>query len=245
MLPVLGIPFYNREDLLIRCLASIDAAVGHVVIVDNSPEQSVDYDVFNLRQRGLVKRAWRGKTIIKHPNAGVAASWNEIIKLFPARWWLLANNDIEFASGDLDRMASAMVDGVDAAYGNHGASWWGVSGEGIRRVGLFDENFYPAYLEDCDWNYRADLTGANRINVEGCASIHGAGEMTGSCTIMSDPIARDDCHRTHAGNFEYYKGKWGGINGEEKFTRPYNVPEFPVACWWYLPHMRIEQQWRK
>ena len=32
MIPVLGIPYFNRPDLLLRCLDSIDHPVGRVVL---------------------------------------------------------------------------------------------------------------------------------------------------------------------------------------------------------------------
>ena len=93
MIPVLGIPYYNRKDLLLRCVASIDYPVETLVVVQNGNEDlemGIGICLLNphLAKTRLVH--------IKHPNAGVAGAWNEIIKLFPARWWMLVNNDIEF-----------------------------------------------------------------------------------------------------------------------------------------------------
>jgi hypothetical protein len=185
--------------------------------------------------------------IIRHPNAGVAGSWNEIIKLFPAPWWMLVNNDIAFAPGDLDRMAAFVASNPDVAacYGNHGASWWAVTRPGVHQVGLFDENFYPAYLEDCDWAYRADLVKAVRLNVPDCHAIHGDAERgeTGSCTIMADPAVRAENHRTHGLNFTYYREKWGGNNGEEIYRTPFDQPGYPIQAWQFYPNMRANNTW--
>jgi GT2 family glycosyltransferase len=196
----------------------------------------------------------------------VAGSWNEVIKLFPAPFWMLANNDIEFAPGDLEKMAQAAWLHAEATsprpsppeaerektkvamlYGNHGASWFVITRHGVQSVGLYDENFYPAYLEDCDWARRADLAGARRLNVEDLHAIHGeatdaADQTKGSCTIHSDERLAQANMRTHGRNFEYYRAKWGGINGEEKFQTPFNDPHWPIWAWKFEPGMRERQQ---
>lgn len=232
MIPILTIPIYNRRDLLLRCVASIDHPVERLVVVQNGYED------------GTVEppKCVKDFTLIRHPNAGVAASWNEVIKLFPADWWLIANNDIQFTPGDLTRMDEAIQRGeVGCYYGNHGASWFGVTKAAIQAVGLFDENFFPAYLEDCDWSCRADLLGVNRTTVQECRSIHGDAKSTGSCTIMSDQAVRDKNHRTHGRNFEYYRRKWGGINGQETFKTPFNEPNWPIQHWMFDPDFRKGQ----
>lgn len=249
MIPVLGIAYYNRPDLLARCLRSIDYKLGTLVIVDNSPEGcpfSIDHFNFNIHPAEIVT--------IRHPNAGWAASCNEVIKLFPkAAWWLLVNNDIQFASGDLKKMDEAAwaevgtagfnLDSAAALFGNHGASWWTITWRGVQRVGLLDENFYPCYLDDCDWCYRAKLAGAKTITVEGCQSVHGDDKAPGSCTIHSSEELRQKNHRTHGRLFDYYREKWGGVNEHEVYQHPFNNPNWPVQFWIYRPEFRRAQQW--
>ena len=295
-IPVLGIPHYNRPDLTARCIASIDYPVGKLVLVVNS-ENSISE--LGLIQRELAARMDAGLVksthIITHPNAGVAGAWNEIIKLFPAPWWLISNNDIEFAPGDLKKMAAFVGQGrwyvcgecqqrftamqfntnagycshcapVNAPslrvekyflkeslpgliYGNHGASWFGITAACVTTAGLFDENIYPAYLEDCDYAHRCNLLNVVRCNVPGVVAKHGCephgqiGELTGSCTIHSDAALLKKNGRTHGGNFDYYRAKWGGINGEEKYTHPFNTPQWPVWAWKFDPAFRARQQW--
>jgi GT2 family glycosyltransferase len=286
-IPVLGIPHYNRPDLLARCIASIDFPVDQLVIVQNGPAAEMvvfgDREILcrekvapELRETGryprLIKQATlqqncvREVRILQHPNAGVAASWNEIIQLFPASWWMIANNDIQFAPGDLEKMARAvqtnleqtppqgLTIGEEAAwrevnpivakwFGNHGASWFAITDYGIERVGLFDENFYPAYLEDCDWHYRAKLAGVVTSNVPEVQAVHGDGELTGSCTVNSDRELQIRNVQTHSRNFGYYEYKWGGRNGAEKHQHPYGEENLPVWAWKYFPRFRGEQQW--
>lgn len=244
MIPVLVIPFLNRLDLVARCVRSIDYPVEKLVLINNGPETSnIEHRTSNIEST----------LVIKHPNAGVAGSWNEAIKLFPAPWWLLVNNDIEFAPGDLQKFTETVESGIKSKsgsvpacyYGNHGASCFAVTAPGVFHAGLFDENIYPAYLEDCDWSYRCDVLGLRRVNVPGIRSVHGDAlrQQTGSCTIMADPELRRRNGETHGRNFEYYRAKWGGNNGEEKFKTPFNDPHWPVWAWRYEPARRAKQLW--
>ena len=243
MIPILGIPTYNQPRLLRRCLLSIDHPVGRVVIVDNGGPNPVTKDPAIADYRFPINGSL---CISQHDNAGVAASWNEIIKLYPAAWWLLVNDDIEFAPGDLAKMDAFMTEYPRAAcgYANHGASFWGVTASGIERVGLFDENIYPAYLEDCDWSYRADrLLGPHgRMNVPDCHATHGWPAMRGSCTVNATPQLQAAGSRGHSGNFNYYQRKWGGVNEHEVFRTPFNDPNWPLWAWKFEPETRARQR---
>lgn len=256
-IPVLGIPHYNRIDLLERLLASIDYPVDTLVLVDNG-NGNRRQELFDL----LVKapKCMGSLQLIQHANAGVAASWNEIIKLFPASWWLISNDDIQFAPGDLAQMSRFVGDEEQArfkkmwkaqhpgtalgmVYGNHGASWFGITAHGVDTVGLFDENIFPAYLEDCDWSHRADLLGVRRCDVPDVHAVHGDEKLTGSCTVNCDAELAEKNSRTHGGNFNYYKRKWGGLNGTETFKTPFNDPHWPVWAWKFETETRAAQQW--
>jgi len=245
-IPVLGIPYYNRPDLLERCLASIDCHVDQLVIVDQGPVPLGDEFVWRMvLQTPYLHQVNR----IVHPNAGVAGAWNEILKLFPSAWWLLVNNDIQFGGGDLARLAAALEGNEGkhgVLYGNHGASCFAITDACIERVGLFDENIFPAYLEDCDYSYRMKLLGVPALNMPGMLAIHGDGiqpsdTTKGSRTIMSDPDLRRRNGVTHGNNFEYYRAKWGGNNGEEVYRTPFNNPWVPVWAWRFDPTQRARQ----
>ena len=262
-IPVLGIPHFNRPDLLLRCLASIDYPVEHLVIIQNGldkdmpPLVSVWHELDHLppdHQPGQpvndYVRHVKKLTVLKFdPQAGVAGAWNTIIKQFCAPWWLIANNDIRFAPGDLEKMGdcvTATMDKTSAAglfYGNHGASWFGITAGCVALAGLFDENLYPAYLEDCDYARRCDLLGVARVNVPDCAAEHGDERLTGSCTVNATPELQQNNMRTHGGNFEYYRAKWGGLNGRETFSTPFNEPHWPIDFSRFDPFRRAKQLW--
>ncbi len=253
-IPVLGVPCLNQYELLRRCIGSIDYPVEKLVLVFNGPFPlaQIDYVMYVATRNACVRQLH----LVRHNNAGVAGSWNEIIKLFPAPWWMIANDDIQFASGDLRKMA-IWGHGTDAAYGtnltkpppgmiygNHGASWFAITRQAVETVGLFDENLYPAYLEDCDWSYRADVLGVRRADVPDVHALHGIGGH-GSQTVNKSPELAAANARTHGGNFDYYRRKWGGLNGTETFATPFNDPHWPVWAWKFEPATRARQQWGK
>ncbi len=272
-IPVMGIPHYNRPELLARCLASIDHPVEKLVLIQNGPEEEMilmpgsepgDNKIFQMPAAEGMRQlkpiaTWRRELVreiiwITHPNAGVAGAWNEIIKLFPAAWWMITNNDIQFAPGDLGKLAEkasgqcSVVSGqtpLGMVYGNHGASWFAITAEAVARVGLFDENIFPAYLEDCDWAYRADQLGVRRGDVPDVHARHGDGRLTGSCTVNATRELQEQNARTHGGNFDYYRRKWGGLNGTEQFTTPFDDPHWPLWAWRFEPDTRARQQWRR
>lgn len=278
-IPILGILHYNRPDLLARCIASIDNTVATLVIIQNGPDsegvelkwggiygQDPTYKIAPgsgaqplLKLLGYYSAALIQKIIIvKLPAAGVAGGWNEIIKLFPAEWWLIVSNDIQFAPGDLAKVRETLTTEAQRngearhrplalACGNHGYAWFAITYHGVQAVGLFDENIYPAYLEDCDWSYRATLAGARVETIAGVKSVHGSlpDGQTGSCTIHSDPVLLQRNAETHAGNFEYYRAKWGGINGQEVYKTPFDWPGVPVSYWSFDPERRARQRWER
>lgn len=255
-IPVLGIPHYNRPDLTIRCIESIDYPVTVLVLVFNRLDGQGDLARIMAAiesRREFVAHA----ECVFHPNAGVAGAWNEIIKLFPADWWMIVNNDIQFTAGDLGKLAEYVRQNAPDLnlwqrprlfYGNHGASWFALTAGCVQAAGLFDENFYPAYDEDCDYARRCDLLGVQRANVPDVHAIHGEATdpkdtSKGSSTIMSDPEARAKNGRTHGSNNEYYQRKWGGLPGRETFTNPFNELDWPVWAWRFEPAMRAQNQW--
>jgi len=244
-IPILGIPHLHRPDILRRCLDSIDYPISRVVIVQNGRDEDMP-SLDNLPH-------WiQNLTVIKHPNAGVAGSWNEIIKLFPAPYWMISNNDILFTAGALEKMAQAgdLQALLPSAYDQrqpagmlygHAASFFIITRHGVMNLGLFDENIFPAYLEDCDWSRRCDLSGGVRVNVPDTHARHGDDRFTGSCTIQSDPELHRKNGITHGRNFDYYRRKWGGLNGQETFSRPFNDPNWPIQHWLFSPAIRAVQ----
>lgn len=144
MIPAVIIPVLNRFDLLEECISSIDCEVEHLLIVDNSGQYSMPSSLYD----GKV-------TVLNMPaNLGVAGSWNLGIKSFPfAPYWAIASNDIKYAPGQLQKLADTSSPDVVIKTSE---SWsaFSIGSNIIKTVGLFDENYHPAYYEDNDYESR-------------------------------------------------------------------------------------------
>jgi GT2 family glycosyltransferase len=162
VIPVLGFLTYSKFDLADRLLASIDYPVEHLVIVDNSGKRS-----YKPSKPDLVKNLW----LIQVPfGLGYGGGLNLIVKSTPfAPYWVLVNDDSEFAPGALAKIAD-QVDTEAINFLSIMPKWSGfVLGEGaVLNAGLFDERFHPIYFEDNDYERRLQQAGvkANFIYAE-------------------------------------------------------------------------------
>lgn len=97
-----------------------------------------------------------------------------------------------------------------------------VKREYFEEVGLFDENFIPAWYEDNDSHRRAKLLGFRETCSNVASMIHFGGVAT---SRMENPSSE------HSRN--YYVSKWGGVPypESETFEHPYNDPAFKPTHW--------------
>lgn len=215
MIPLLSIPVINRPDLLARCIASIDAPIGRLVVIDNSPTGGYA----SVVDQNVPDRVADWFVCEPPANLGVAASWNLAIRTHPdLPWWAFANADTEFGPGDLARLAEEMAKPGPRWVGVNG-DWrlMGLSREAVEAIGLFDENHHPCYFEDADYERRCDLGGVTRYFIDG-GSTH-----VGSAAITSDARYARANARTYPANLAYFVAKWGGGHrGGERFTTPFD-----------------------
>jgi GT2 family glycosyltransferase len=215
VIPVLSVASINRPDLLRRMVASIDHAVGVLLVIDNSPdgcmEAAVDGAVPDCVDRLVVTWCpW---------NTGLAAAWNMALKAYPrAPWWMLANNDVAFGPGDLARLDDAMQDpsphvGMLLEY-----AAFGLNRAVVDAAGFFDENLYPIYCEDSDHRWRTRLLGIPEVSVES-GTVHVDG---GSMSWRSDGSHALDNRKSYGRNVAYFTEKWGGPPLGERFTSPFD-----------------------
>lgn len=203
-------PTLNQYVLLARMLhTAADEGITDVFIIDNG--------------RQLDHTQWPNQI---HPwvytpstNLGVSGSWNWFIsKLYRYEWLLIANDDVEFCPGDIGRI-------MDYAERNR-ECWlfttnvgWSVylidPRRAVEDVGFFDENFWPAYHEDCDYSYRMSLQRCVALSVPE-TQIYTDGSQTHRSGVI--PRFWEKFTRTQ----KYYRRKWGGLPGEEQYTSPFN-----------------------
>jgi len=202
---IIGIPTLNRKDLLLPSLESYKKDFPNIEIhvIDNGKQ--------NLKS---------DKNVIVHTedeNLGVAKSWNKIcdIGFKSVNHVLLVNDDVFLGYGEkeVNRIISSMQIGISQSM--HLWSVVLIRKDIFDEIGRFDEQFYPAYLEDSDYIYRLNLVGKRqgidtRLNPK--VVKHG-GTWESKPEVVSQYLNQ---------NREKYVAKWGGLPFLETFTNPYN-----------------------
>ena len=188
-IPLIAVPVLNRGDLLRRLVHSIDKPVSCLLIINNGRDPGVA-EALDEWQRNRLEFVGELRIVTPRCNLGVAASWNLAIRqllMDGLPYMIVVGSDICFMPGDLEIFHRSYDPSIAIKCGNHGYSLFSLTAKAIDVVGFFDENFYPAYLEDCDYQYRLKLAGLESINLVEIRATHGDSHLTGSCTIQSDP----------------------------------------------------------
>jgi len=225
---ILGVPTLNRYDLLQRLLRSVEAGTCHpdvCLIVDNGGKLLEQLKVEDWTLKGLPKLGER--IMIAKPaangergcNLGVAASWNSILKAFPDDLLILSGDDIVVEPDALEKMVAAAERSKGLFFVAKGASSFAFflqKPELAKKIGFYDELFWPAYYEDNDYHRRMKLAGEDYELAEGAVVTHDI-----SSTLSSLPPEEKKKFEEEIGkNSRYYGIKWGGPPGYERLTEP-------------------------
>lgn len=157
-------------------------------------------------------------------NYGVARIWNKFAEMSFADgmdYIVIANDDISLFNTTLKRLlqaASENPDGVVTFTGDNAFSLFVLSKQAWKTVGAFDEEFYPAYFEDRDYQRRIMMHKVPLVQIAHPAYYH-----LGSKTINSfTPDGLEIHHSQFRRNEAYYTHKWGGLPGDERYTEPFD-----------------------
>jgi len=218
----LGIPTYCRYDLLESLLLSAEG--GSVrpdgyIIIDNGngfgPERLKDV---------LGERAADVELIHPGRNIGVAAAWNRILEMtLDDVGVIISNDDIEFGQKTFEELSRGLEDGLADFVEGDGWALFGQATSVTRTVGWYDENFWPAYYEDVDYDERMRrLLVVRRAPLTEPVTHHGWATLTATGNPDWLRLGRE---RNHA----YFLRKWGGEsrnprwNGHEGIVQ-YSAP---------------------
>lgn len=234
-------------------VSSIDYPVDNLVIINNNGRGELTEELDNLCK---INYYYIKNIHVCHlpANIGVSGAWNLIIKCYVnAPYWMIVNNDVSFTSGILKKFAEYAEDpdiGIILANSAISYDLFLLKDFVVQKVGLFDENCYPAYVEDVDYYIRCTNADIKVLNA-GLSYLHGDGENTyaetGSQTWRIDNSLREklDYSRLHNEYYMYHKWghKWHDVNGSwgpNTETTTYDVPfnnqglkELPLSYTFY------------
>jgi len=155
----LGVPtLANQAGLDALCLSAEQGSLKPTgyLIVDNGDA----YDGSSKRHPWMDLAAARGASVeLYRPgrNLGVAASWNWMLERTLDEGLVIANDDVSLGQRAFEDLVGALATHPFATA--DGWACFAQSSECTRRVGWYDENFWPAYYEDNDYELRMRRAG--------------------------------------------------------------------------------------
>lgn len=220
------IPLLNQLPFTRRCLAGLRQETDgpfRAILVDNGSTDGT---------REYLATVAGAEVIVNERNVGVAAAWNQGVRLARGRWTVILNNDTVLPGGWLRRLVSfcerehvqvaspSMREG-ELNYDPEGYAEEFVRSMGGRKrmgvadgacfvverkvfdeIGAFDERFFPGAYEDADFFRRAKNAGF-RLAVTGSSFIHHFGFTT------QREMSEEKMPRHVLENRERYCSKWG------------------------------------
>lgn len=213
----LAIPCVRRYDLLQGLLDSVERGTrqpDRYVIIDNGDK----IDDHKLRLPSNTDLLRPGA------NLGVSATWNVVMRACPD-YVVFSNDDVLFDAELLERFERAAITS-DATFifpktaDSTTFCVFLIKHACYEKVGPFDERFWPAYYEDCDYHRRIKAAGIKELTFEGAGYEHIANGYLKAMTPEENAEFQKHMERNHA----YYIQKWGGPPGGETRLTPADVP---------------------
>lgn len=157
--------------------------------------------------------------------ASLAAAWNAAVRDDQSDYYAFLSSSCWMSGSALLDAIERHADPERGLLTSEGFHCFVLAASVFDRVGLFDENFYPAYYEDSDFLRRLDLAGVHT----------GPNPMPkvelNECRCKTAYHLRHGYVRpaaTHALKW-YYSRKWAGLPGHERWTRPFGTR--PLDYW--------------
>ncbi len=233
--PTLGLDL----SLLERLADSVDYHIRSKVVFNNGEPGACD--AFRDKHDD-----WQVKESA-YGNLGVAGSWNQCAKMFPEEQsWLIMNDDAYFLPGYLEKIAKCARSNEDQPiiFLNNSNTFYCFvwTAFGRKEVGEFDENFFPAYYEDCDYRVRLKLKGYGGY-VYALQGLEPVPHGKPKCGGMNYNAALQGCGLL---NRLYWYYKWGNQDFESGgvvYKNPYKDQRLTADQWaWYAQERQTRKQ---
>lgn len=202
-----GIPTINRADLLNEALAVYAKCWPSltIYILDNG-------------NQNIVTQSPKQIVLKSSTNMGVAASWNFLAEKSFSEGFLrvLMLNDDIILDRDEHELHLRLNKYSDHELILQDGTWCSFILPKVvyDMVGPFDEDFYPAYFEDNDYEYRIKLDEHCDVQID---SVLNPTTYRNSMTIQKDPTLNKDFQA----NQDRYVRKWGGKPSYEWYKKPF------------------------
>ncbi|GAQ78373.1 hypothetical protein KFL_000120210 [Klebsormidium nitens] len=260
-IPVIGTNTVNNPAMLRRLVLSIDVPVQVIVIVVNTiPGEAGKQDELDMlaaidELQELIGRSFF-KVVRSGCNRGCAGGWNTIVhSTLDSPWWLIINDDAAFVPGALRTLYDYVSSNPNVAFYKLTAyQVFIITQRAVAEVGVFDENIWPAYVEDCDYDLRLKLSGVMVASrPPEFSNIHGDPESGSSSSLIdtrggghSGYGQRSKC--SHSNNRIYYQKKWNlsvpgcGRQLEGMFQTPHGNPSRNLDSWTFDEEVRARSE---
>jgi GT2 family glycosyltransferase len=231
---VVGLATCNEpSSILSETLCSIcDSSVQpeRVFIIDNGDAERAD--LVGLRHiQGNVRQAVPVQVIRPMRNTGFAGACNLLRRLGQPHRTICVNADCSIPTDAFEKMLAIPP---PAAVLGFAFGCFFIDDEIWKKVGEFDEEFYPAYFEDTDYRRRMKLADVETIEwpVEEASRLsfgramystgfaHGWRHETKGYQMWTDDKLAWFYSRLNA-NRQRYIDKWGGEVGHETHMQPF------------------------
>ena len=223
------IPVYKVNERTLKCINSIKD-YENLLLVDNTEKRECKVFLKSSRYEGL-------RVKYQNQNAGVPRAWNIGLRE-NHDWTFIVSSSMIFPEGF--KPIVKMLENYEGLIFRTNHSWHcaGLSKKIVEQVGYFDENFFPGYLEDCDWDYRSMLNETKEyenFEIPAICQVSGGATIDGAQVIIA-PLR------------DYFVCKWGGPEwevddgpyvgyptvwqrGETIYKYPFNKKENDISYW--------------
>jgi GT2 family glycosyltransferase len=109
-----------------------------------------------------------------------------------------------------------------------GSHFFAFTRRAVELAGYYDENFWPIYFEDTEYNYRTSLISGYKVL--DCKLGHIVKSEGISISMSEQPLL--NLFQSNSNRIaRYYQSKWGGNTGSERYTVPFNDPTKDIKEW--------------
>jgi GT2 family glycosyltransferase len=220
-IPLLGVQTLNSISNLKNLILSVDYPVEVLSIVINNENFDFVSKVKNFCDN-LDNNFISKIDISWHPsNLGCAASWNYHFKQYPfCDFFVKSDDDVVFEPGTLKKMVEDYLSNDSMVFATNHTRYccFLIPKRVLNKVGLFDENYWPANYEDDDYLIRLNRCNEKTFTIGDNSIKH---LSSGSSRNLNSDKELRLLQNFLVETESYFYKKWGG-GYPNSFSHPFN-----------------------